>query len=107
MGFLGQIESEKELYSAYGMTVYGETELYGWTIYDNKPNERVIISLRIVRNKKDFYKQYLGNRCIFEENFNRTIDNFLWWIDKIILMHMTLTMQLLRIYVKQTHYLII
>lgn len=82
MGFLGQIESEKELYSAYGMTVYGETELYGWTIYDNKPNERVIISLRIVRNKKDFYKQYLGNRCIFEENFNRTIDNFLWWIDK-------------------------
>ena len=82
MGFLGQIESEKELYSAYGMTVYGETELYGWTIYDNKPKERVIISLRIVRNKKDFYKQYLGNRCIFEENFNRTIDNFLWWIDK-------------------------
>ena len=41
MGFLGQTEPEKELYSAYGMTVYGETELYGWTIYDNKPNERI------------------------------------------------------------------
>ena len=45
-------------------------------------DENVYTSLRIERNGEEIYNRNLGNRCIFEENFNRTIDNFLWWIDK-------------------------
>lgn len=73
---------EKELYSAYGMTVYGKENDYDWTIYPDKPSEKCYISLRINDGKNDIINLTLGNRCIFKENFERTIDNFLYWIDK-------------------------
>ena len=82
MGLLYLKNEEKQLYSAYGLTVYGRQDRYEWTIYNNKPDENVYTSLRIERNGEEIYNRNLGNRCIFEENFNRTIDNFLWWIDK-------------------------
>ena len=71
---------EKELYSAYGMTVYGKENNYDWTIYPDKPREKCYISLRINDGKTDIIKMALGNRCVFKENFDRTIDNFLYWI---------------------------
>ena len=73
---------EKELYSAYGMTVYGKENDYDWTIYPDRPREKCYISLRINDGTNDIINLPLGNRCIFKENFNRTIDNFLYWIDK-------------------------
>ena len=73
---------EKELYSAYGMTVYGKENNYDWTIYPDKPREKCYISLRINNGTNDIINLTLGNRCIFKENFERTIDNFLYWIDK-------------------------
>lgn len=71
---------EKKLYSAYGMTVYGKENDYDWTIYPDKPREKCYISLRINDGKTDIIKMALGNRCVFKENFDRTIDNFLYWI---------------------------
>lgn len=71
---------EKELYSAYGMTVYGKENDYDWTIYPDKPREKCYISLRINDGKNDIINMILGNRCVFKENFERTIDNFLYWI---------------------------
>lgn len=73
---------EKELYSAYGMTVYGKENDYDWTIYPDRPREKCYISLRINNGTNDIINITLGNRCIFKENFDRTIDNFLYWIDK-------------------------
>lgn len=77
---------EKELYSAYGMTVYGKENDYDWTIYPNRPTEKCYISLRITNiingKENEIINITLGNRCIFKENFDRTIDNFLYWIDK-------------------------
>ena len=73
---------EKELYSAYGMTVYGKENDYDWTIYPDRPREKCYISLRINNGTNDIINLMLGNRCIFKENFDRTIDNFLYWIDK-------------------------
>lgn len=77
---------EKELYSAYGMTVYGKENNYEWLIYSDRPTEKCYISLRIVNmingKANDIINMVLGNRCIFKENFDRTIDNFLYWIDK-------------------------
>ena len=77
----GNVE-EKELYSAYGMTVYGKENDYDWTIYPDRPREKCYISLRINDGTNDIINLTLGNRCIFKENFDRTIDNFLYWIDK-------------------------
>ena len=71
---------EKELYSAYGLTVYGKENDYDWTIYSNRPREKCYISLRINDGTNDIVNINLGNRCIFKENFDRTIDNFLYWI---------------------------
>lgn len=71
---------EKELYSAYGMTVYGKENDYDWTIYPDRPREKCYISLRINNGTNDIINITLGNRCIFKENFDRTIDNFLYWI---------------------------
>lgn len=77
---------EKELYSAYGMTVYGKENDYDWTIYPDRPREKCYISLRITNTingkENDIINVILGNRCIFKENFDRTIDNFLYWIEK-------------------------
>ena len=75
----GNVE-EKELYSAYGMTVYGKENDYEWTIYLDRPREKCYISLRINNGTNDIINITLGNRCIFKENFDRTIDNFLYWI---------------------------
>ena len=71
---------EKELYSAYGMTVYGKENDYDWTICPDRPREKCYISLRINNGKNNIINLTLGNRCIFKENFDRTIDNFLYWI---------------------------
>lgn len=73
---------EKELYSAYGLKVYGIENWYDWTIYPNREREICYISLRICNNNEEFFNQYLGNLCIMKENFDRTIDNFLYWINK-------------------------
>ena len=75
----GNVE-EKELYSAYGLTVYGKENDYDWTIYPDRPREKCYISLRINDGMNDIINLMLGNRCIFKENFDRTIDNFLYWI---------------------------
>ena len=82
MGIIYTGSKEKQIYTAYGMTVYGIQDRYDWTIYDDKPMENVYTKLRIEKDGKDIINIHLGNRCIFEENFNRTIDNFLWWIDR-------------------------
>ena len=82
MGLRYTESKEKKIYAAYGMTVYGVQDKYDWTIYPDRPTENVYTKLRIEKDGKDIIDVYLGNRCIFEENFLRTIDNFLYWIDK-------------------------
>ena len=71
---------EKKLYKAYGLTVYGKINHYIWTIYNNKEDE-CIITLRIVNDKgNNVIDMILGNNCIIFDNFDRTIDNFLYWM---------------------------
>lgn len=82
MGLVYLKNEEKLIYEAYGMIVYGIQDRYTWSIYPDRPDENVYTSLRIERDEKNILDVRLGNLCIFEENFNRTIDNFLWWIDK-------------------------
>lgn len=82
MGLIYTGSKEKQIYAAYGMTVYGVQDRYDWTIYSNKPTENVYTKLRIEKDGDNIIDIQLGNRCIFEENFNRIIDNFLWWIDR-------------------------
>ena len=62
------------------MTVYGKENDYDWTIYPDRPREKCYISLRINNGENHIININLGNRCIFKENFDRTIDNFLYWI---------------------------
>lgn len=74
---------ERELYSAYGLTVYGKENDYDWSIYPDRPREKCYISLRILDSAgNNLINLHLGNRCIFKENIDRTIDNFLYWIFK-------------------------
>lgn len=73
---------EKELYNAYSMTVYGNINRYKWTIYPDRPDEEVYTSIRIEKDGEDIVNEKLSNRCIFKEVFERTIDNFLWWLDQ-------------------------
>lgn len=82
MGLVYLKNEEKRIYEAYGMTVYGKQDRYTWSIYPDKPDEDVFTTLRIEKDGNNLLDIQLGNRCIFEENFNRTIDNFLWWIEK-------------------------
>lgn len=82
MGLIYTGNKAKQIYTAYGMTVYGRQDRYEWTIYPNKPDENVYTKLRIEKDGNNIIDIQLGNRCIFEENFDRTIDNFLWWISK-------------------------
>ena len=71
---------EKKLYYAYGLTVYGKINRYIWTIYNNKEDE-CIITLRIVNSEgNNVIDMILGNNCIIFDNFDRTIDNFLYWM---------------------------
>ena len=83
MGVIYRNNEEKELYSAYGMTVFGKVNEYEWTIYPDRKNEECLTSLRITgKNVNNLYDRSLGNRCIFKDNFDRTIDNVLYWIDR-------------------------
>lgn len=75
----GNVE-EKKLYKAYGLTVYGKINRYVWTIHNGKEDE-CIITLRIAENAgNNVLDMYLGNVCIMYDTFDRTIDNFLYWI---------------------------
>ena len=75
----GNVE-EKKLYKAYGLTVYGKINRYVWTIHNNREDE-CIITLRIADNAgNNILDLYLGNVCIMYDTFDRTIDNFLYWI---------------------------
>lgn len=75
----GKVE-EKKLYKAYGLTVYGKINRYVWTIHNGKEDE-CIIALRIANNDgNNLLDMYLGNNCIMYDTFDRTIDNFLYWI---------------------------
>lgn len=70
--------TEKELYSAYGLTVYGKENRYDSVF---SPDVRsVYITLRISNGEQNLVDEYLGNNCIFPDVFKRTIDNFLWWL---------------------------
>lgn len=83
MGVIYRNNEEKELYSAYGMTVFGKVNEYEWTIYPDRKNGECLTSLRIEgENGNNLYDRSLGNRCIFKDNFDRTIDNVLYWIDR-------------------------
>lgn len=76
----GNVE-EKKLYKAYGLTVYGKINRYVWTIHNEKEDE-CIIALRIANNDgNNLLDMYLGNNCIMYDTFDRTIDNFLYWIN--------------------------
>lgn len=76
----GNVE-EKKLYKAYGLTVYGKINRYVWTIHNGKEDE-CIIALRIANNDgNNLLDMYLGNNCIMYDTFDRTIDNFLYWIN--------------------------
>lgn len=80
MGMIHNHEvEEKKLYSAYGFTVYGKINSYKWTIADR--TEHCLATIRITDSSgKNLIDLYLGNRYIFLENFQNTIDNFLYWI---------------------------
>lgn len=87
MGVLWNREApEKKMYSAYGMTVYGKVNTYQWNIFAGNPVEKCLISLRIVRENvtesQEIVNLSMGNNVILERVFERTIDNFLYWIDK-------------------------
>lgn len=73
---------ENKLYKAYGITVYGKVNKYSWSIYPDKADEDCIIFLRLEKNGEEFFRIHLGNNCIMKENFDRTIDNFLWHVNK-------------------------
>ena len=73
---------EKKLYAAYGLTVYGKINMYDWTIFPDREPEECLITLRISHGETDIFQMYLGNNCIMYDNFDRTIDNFLYWIQK-------------------------
>lgn len=76
----GNVE-EKKLYKAYGLTVYGKINRYVWTIHNGKEDE-CIITLRIADSAgNNVFDMYLGNNCIMYDTFDRTIDNFLYWIN--------------------------
>lgn len=75
----GNVE-EKKLYKAYGLTVYGKINRYVWTIYNEK-EDKCIIALRIADSDgNNILDMYLGNNCSMYDIFDRTIDNFLYWI---------------------------
>lgn len=83
MGVIYNKESKEEkLYEAYGMTVYGVVNKYRWFIYEDKPDEECLTSIKIVNKNEELINLGLGNNCIFMDNFKNTIDNFLYWIDK-------------------------
>lgn len=84
MGLVYSFSETKEakLYEAYSMVVYGNVNRYEWTIYPDRPDEEVYVSIRIERDGEDIVNEKLGNNCISKEVFEKTIDNLLWWLDQ-------------------------
>lgn len=73
---------EQKLYEAYEITVYGKVNKYTCSIYSDKADEDCIIFLRLEKNGEEFFRIHLGNNCIMKDNFDRTIDNFLYHVNK-------------------------
>ena len=69
---------EKELYSAYGMTVYGKENRYD-SVFSPEVKS-AYITLRFTKGEENLADVYLGNRCVFPDTFDMTIDDFLYWI---------------------------
>lgn len=69
---------EKELYSAYGMTVYGKENRYD-SVFSPEVKS-AYITLRFTKGEENLADVYLGNRCVFKTTFNDTVDDFLYWI---------------------------
>lgn len=74
---------EKRIYAAYGYEVFGTENRYEWTYRNDKPSEVCYTTLRILNELgEEIVNERLGNKCIFKDNFDNTIDNLLWWIMK-------------------------
>lgn len=72
---------ETEIMSAYGLTVYGKVNLYEWGIWNDNKVENALITFRITdKNGNDVFNMYMGNRFIFQQRIDDTLDNFLYWI---------------------------
>lgn len=69
---------EKKLYSAYGMTVYGKENRYD-SVFSPEVKS-AYITLRFTNGEENLADVYLGNRCVFPDTFDMTIDDFLYWI---------------------------
>ena len=69
---------EKELYSAYGMTVYGKENRYD-SVFSPEVKS-AYITLRISNGNENLADVYFGNMCVFPDVFKLTIDDFLYWI---------------------------
>lgn len=79
MGIIYNSEATEEaLYSAYGLTVYGKINRYISTVSDDR--EDALITIRIKNADEDIFSKDMGFRFIFKSTFDRTIDNFLYWI---------------------------
>lgn len=79
---LHETESKEmiKLYSAYEMIVNGKTAIYRYTCF-NEPDKKVITHFTISDCTGKIIIDFpCGNNFIFIENFERTIDNFLFWI---------------------------
>lgn len=74
MGVIYNKEAKEEkLYEAYGMTVYGVANKYRWFIYEDKPDEECITSIRITNGNEELINLGFGNNCIMMENFKNTM----------------------------------
>lgn len=78
MGVLLTNKEEKEVYSAYGMTVYCVENENIWL----KNHDSVYTAIRIERNGEDIVDIGLDINYIDKRNFEKSIDNFLWWINE-------------------------
>ena len=76
MGALLTNKEEKEVYSAYGMTVYCVENENIWL----KNHDSVYTAIRIERNGENIVDIDLDINYIGKRNFEKSIDNFLWWI---------------------------
>jgi len=67
MGVIYNKEAKEEkLYEAYGMTVYGVANKYRWFIYEDKPDEECITSIRITNGNEELINLGFGNNCIMK-----------------------------------------
>ncbi len=69
---------EKEVYSAYGMTVYCVENENIWL----KNHDTVYTAIRIEKSGEDIVDIGLDINYIDKRNFEKSIDNFLWWINE-------------------------